>query len=91
MFETKIADLLNDHEGMKGIFIKINPRFKKCNNPVLRRPWAKITGVKQAAVIGGMDPTYFQPEPLIKAFEKTGYEVYCHQQGRDHFMTYIKK
>ena len=54
--ETKIADLLNNYEGMKDILIKINPKFKKLNNPVLRRTLAKIAGVKQAAVVGGMDP-----------------------------------
>jgi len=54
--ETKIADLLNDYEGMKDILIKINPKFKKLNNPVLRRTLAKIAGVKQAAIVGGMDP-----------------------------------
>lgn len=54
--ETKIADLLNDYEGMKDILIEINPKFKKLNNPVLRRTLAKIAGVRQAAVVGGMDP-----------------------------------
>ena len=54
--ETKIADLLNDYEGMKDILIKINPKFKKLNNPVLRRTLAKIAGVRQAAIVGGMDP-----------------------------------
>ena len=54
--ETKIADLLNDYEGMKDILIEINPKFKKLNNPVLRRTLAKIAGVKQAAIVGGMDP-----------------------------------
>ena len=54
--ETKIADLLNDYEGMKDILIKINPKFKKLNNPVLRRTLAKIAGIKQAAIVGGMDP-----------------------------------
>ena len=54
--ETKIADLLNDYEGMKEILIDINPKFKKLNNPVLRRTLAKIAGVKQAAIVGGMDP-----------------------------------
>jgi TusA-related sulfurtransferase len=55
-FETKVADLLNDYEGMKDILIKINPKFKKLNNPVLRRTLAKIAGVRQAAIVGGMDP-----------------------------------
>ena len=54
--ETKIADLLNSREDMKDILIRINPKFKKLNNPVLRRTLAKIAGVKQAAVVGGMDP-----------------------------------
>jgi uncharacterized protein (DUF2249 family) len=54
--ETKIADLLNSREDMKDILIKINPKFKKLNNPVLRRTLAKIAGVKQAAIVGGMDP-----------------------------------
>jgi len=54
--ETKVADLLNDYEGMKDILIKINPKFKKLNNPVLLRTLAKIAGVRQAAVVGGMEP-----------------------------------
>jgi hypothetical protein len=54
--ETKVSELLNDYKGMKEILIDINPKFKKLNNPVLRRTLAKIAGVKQAAVVGGMDP-----------------------------------
>jgi uncharacterized protein (DUF2249 family) len=54
--ETKIADLLNSREDMKDILIRINPKFKKLNNPVLRRTVAKLAGVKQAAIVGGMDP-----------------------------------
>ena len=54
--ETKIADLLNEYEDMKDILIQINPKFKKLNNPVLRRTLAKIAGVRQAAIVGGMDP-----------------------------------
>ena len=54
--ETKISDLLNDYEGMKDILIDINPKFKKLNNPILRRTVAKLAGVKQAAIVGGMDP-----------------------------------
>ncbi len=53
--ETKIADLLKSREDMKDILIAINPRFKKLNNPVLRRTLAKVASVKQAAVVGGMD------------------------------------
>jgi len=53
---TKIADLLNDYEGMKEILIEINPKFEKLNNPVLRRTLAKVASVRQAAVVGGMKP-----------------------------------
>jgi len=54
--ETKISDLLNDYNGMKDILIAINPKFKKLNNPVLRRTIGKVAGVKQAAIVGGMKP-----------------------------------
>jgi len=54
--DTKIATLLSDYDDMKNILIEINPKFKKLNNPVLRRTLAKIAGVRQAAVVGGMDP-----------------------------------
>ena len=54
--ETKIADLLNNYPGMKETLIAINPKFKKLNNPVLRRTLAKVAGVRQAAIVGGMEP-----------------------------------
>ena len=54
--QTKIADLLNDYEGMKDILITINPKFKKLNNPVLRRTLGRIASVRQAAIVGDMDP-----------------------------------
>ncbi len=54
--ETKISELLNDYPGMKETLIAINPKFKKLNNPVLRRTLAKVASVKQAAMVGGMDP-----------------------------------
>jgi len=53
--ETKIADLLKSREDMKDILIGINPRFKKLNNPVLRRTLGRVASVKQAAIVGGMD------------------------------------
>jgi len=54
--DTKIADLLNNYDGMKDILIDINPKFEKLNNPILRRTVARVAGVKQAAIVGGMDP-----------------------------------
>jgi len=54
-FDTKIADLLKI-EGMKDFLITINPKFKKLNNPILRRTIAKVAGIKQAAIVGGMKP-----------------------------------
>ena len=53
--ETKVSQLLNDYPGMKETLIAINPKFKKLNNPVLRRTLAKVASVKQAAIVGGMD------------------------------------
>ena len=55
--DMTIADLLNNYKGMKDILIEINPKFKKLNNPILRRTLAKLATVKQAAIMGGMDST----------------------------------
>jgi uncharacterized protein (DUF2249 family) len=54
--DTKVSDLLENYEGMKDLLISINPKFKKLNNPILRRTLAKVAGVKQAAIVGGMEP-----------------------------------
>jgi len=163
--DTKIADLLENYEGMKDILIAINPKFKKLNNPILRRTVAKIAGVKQAAIVGGMDPidllnqirkavgqapvenqatqeehqsteapqwilqtpsaqlnaneildnngnpltelnktlkklekgevvllsADFQPEPLVEAIQKVGYETYTQKISDEEFVTYIRK
>ncbi len=53
--DMTIADLLSNYKGMKDTLIEINPKFKKLNNPILRRTLAKLATVKQAAIIGNMD------------------------------------
>jgi len=68
--DTKISELLNDYEGMKDILISINPKFKKLNNPILRKTIAKVASVKQAAFVGGMEPA----ELLNKLREAVGQE-----------------
>jgi len=70
-FDTTIAELLNDYDGMKDILIDINPKFKKLNNPILRRTIAKVAGVKQAAIVGGMEPL----ELLNRLREAVGQEL----------------
>ena len=67
--ETKISTLL-EIEGMKDTLIDINPKFKKLNNPVLRRTLAKVASIKQAAIVGGMEPI----ELLNKIRESIGQE-----------------
>jgi len=73
--ETKIHDLLTDYEGMKEILIGINPKFKKLNNPVLRRTLGRVAGVRQAAIVGGMDPI----ELLNQLREAVGQDSLCEQ------------
>ncbi len=68
--ETTVADLLNNYDGMKDTLISINPKFKKLNNPILRRTLAKLATVKQAAIIGGMEPI----ELLNRLRESVGQE-----------------
>ena len=53
--ETKIYDLLRAYPFMEDELIRINPKFKKLKNPVLKRTVARIASIKQAAAVGGMD------------------------------------
>ncbi len=54
--DTKIYDLLKEYPFMEDKLIEINPKYKKLKNPVLRRTVARIASIKQAALVGGMEP-----------------------------------
>lgn len=53
--DTKIYDLLKAYPQLEDELIKINPKFKKLKNPILRRTVARIASIRQAAAVGGMD------------------------------------
>ena len=53
---TKIYDLLKEYPFMEDKLIEINPKYKKLKNPILKRTLTKIASIKQAALVGGMDP-----------------------------------
>ena len=52
--ETKIYDLLESYPELEDELIAISPVFEKLRNPFLRKSIAKITNLKQAAVIGSV-------------------------------------
>jgi TusA-related sulfurtransferase len=55
LMTTKIYDLLKEYPFLEEELIKINPKFKKLKNPVLKRTVARVASIKQAAVVGSMD------------------------------------
>jgi TusA-related sulfurtransferase len=55
LITTKIYDLLKEYPHLEEELIKINPKFKKLKNPVLKRTVARVASIKQAAIVGGMD------------------------------------
>ena len=52
--QTKVGDLLINYPELEDKLIEIAPAFKKLKNPVLRKTVAKVTTLKQAAVVGGV-------------------------------------
>jgi hypothetical protein len=52
--DTIVADLLNNYPLLEDKLIEIAPVFKKLKNPVLRRTIAKVTSLKQAAIVGNV-------------------------------------
>ena len=53
--KTKIYDLLEAFPELEEILISSAPEFKKLKNPVLRKTIARITNIRQAAIIGGLN------------------------------------
>jgi hypothetical protein len=50
--ETKILELLVNYPLLEDVLIEITPVFKKLKNPILRKTIAKVTSLKQAAIVG---------------------------------------
>ena len=54
--QTKIHDLLKTYPQLESFLMKLNPKYKKLKNPVLRRTVARIATLTQVAKIGGYEP-----------------------------------
>jgi hypothetical protein len=52
---TTIYDMLEIYPGLEEKLIEIAPVFNKLKNPVLRRTITRITTLKQASVVGGIE------------------------------------
>ncbi len=52
---TLIADLIERYPHLEDKLIEIAPVFKKLKNPVLRRTIAKVTNLRQAAVVANIN------------------------------------
>lgn len=53
--EIKIAVLFDNYPQIKDTFIRILPRFKDITEPFLRETVAKVTSLRQAAIIGDLN------------------------------------
>jgi len=69
--QTIVADLLNEYPILEDKLIEIAPVFKKLKNPVLRKTIAKVTSLKQAAVIGNVA----LPDLINKLRKEVGQET----------------
>jgi hypothetical protein len=49
---TIVGDLLKQYPELEDTLIEIAPVFKKLKNPILKRTIAKVTSLRQAAIIG---------------------------------------
>ncbi|MDP2300994.1 MAG: DUF1858 domain-containing protein [Ignavibacteria bacterium] len=52
--DIKIAELLEEYPQLEQKLISYSPHFEKLKNPFLRRTVARVTTLRQAAVIGGV-------------------------------------
>ena len=54
--DTKIHDLLTTYPELEEYLIKLNSKYKKLKNPVLRRTIGRVATLKQVAMVGGYHP-----------------------------------
>lgn len=52
--KTKLSELLNHYPQLEDLLIEMAPKFKKLQNPVLRKTIARVTNLSQAAIVGGV-------------------------------------
>jgi len=52
--ETRIGTLLDNYPQLEEVLIKAAPPFAKLRNPVLRKTIARVTTLRQAALVGGI-------------------------------------
>ncbi len=50
--ETKVGALLDNYPQLEELLIKLAPPFAKLRNPILRKTVAKVTSLRQAAIVG---------------------------------------
>jgi uncharacterized protein (DUF2249 family) len=65
--DTKIGVLLKRFPQLENTLIEVFPEFKKLRNPVLRKTIARVTSLRQAAVVAKF--------PLAELIKKLGDEV----------------
>lgn len=52
--DTKVGELLECYPELENILIAMAPPFKKLTNPMLKKTVAKVTSLKQAAIVGNV-------------------------------------
>ncbi|MBX3006998.1 MAG: DUF1858 domain-containing protein [Melioribacteraceae bacterium] len=53
--DITVNELLNEYPQLEDKFIEIAPVFSKLKNPILRKTIARVTTLKQASVVGGVE------------------------------------
>jgi hypothetical protein len=53
--KTTVARLLEQHPQLEDLLIAQAPAFKRLKHPILRRTVARVTTIRQAAEVGGVD------------------------------------
>jgi hypothetical protein len=53
--EVKVGELLEEYPHLEKVLLELSPAFQKLQNPLLRRTVAKVTTLRHAARVGGLD------------------------------------
>ncbi|MDD3274005.1 MAG: DUF1858 domain-containing protein [Bacteroidales bacterium] len=56
--DTKISEILNERPELEQTLLGLSPAFAKLQSPLLRKTVARVTSVKQAAAIAGINSSH---------------------------------
>lgn len=73
--KTKVNDLINEYPFIKDFLVRLEPRFKALDNPLMRKTLGRVATLSKVAMIGGIDIDVLLGKIAAEIKSKSGEDV----------------